>query len=176
MIMAMTLIRSRFSGYMKTCFCCKESKPLAEFYAHPRMADGHLNKCKNCAKKQADERRRHLEFSDPAWREAELKRHREKSTRTRRAGRASKATPRHRAKWFAQNPQRKIAHAAVSNAIRTGKLTRQPCHCGGRAEAHHEDYSKPLDVMWLCKKHHMERHVEINKERRSARFKALTTP
>jgi len=58
------------------------------------------------------------------------------------------------------------AHGAVKTAIRQGKLTRQPCRdCGTseRVQAHHEDYAKPLDVVWLCPKHHREAHRNIPK-------------
>jgi ribosomal protein S27AE len=53
-------------------------------------------------------------------------------------------------------------HGAVARAIRIGLLVKQPCaRCGEtKVEAHHEDYSRPLDVIWLCRKHHMQRHRE----------------
>jgi hypothetical protein len=55
------------------------------------------------------------------------------------------------------------ASDAVALAIRLGALAKQRCiRCGNpRAVAHHEDYSKPLDVMWLCRKHHSARHREL---------------
>jgi hypothetical protein len=60
-----------------------------------------------------------------------------------------------RKRWRQANQEKKRAHTAVRDALRSGRLNKQPCEvCGSRAEAHHEDYSKPLDVRWLCSKHH----------------------
>lgn len=43
--------------------------------------------------------------------------------------------------------------------VRRGRVKRGPCEiCGSTAEAHHEDYGKPLDVRWLCRVHHLEYH------------------
>ena len=42
---------------MKTCFKCNVQKPLTDFYKHPAMADGHVNKCKECNKTDVTENR-----------------------------------------------------------------------------------------------------------------------
>ena len=71
--------------------------------------------------------------------------------------------------YQASHPEVRKAHIIVGNAIRDGKLKPEPCtRCGFAigVQAHHEDYSKPLDVMWLCTKCHGARHREINEERR----------
>lgn len=54
------------------------------------------------------------------------------------------------------------AREAVRNAIRRGGLQRQPCQVFGAAKvhAHHRDYSKPLDVEWLCRPHHLAEHAK----------------
>ncbi len=47
-------------------------------------------------------------------------------------------------------------------AIKDGMLKRQPCVvCGNpKVHGHHPDYDKPLEVIWLCPKHHMQEHVK----------------
>lgn len=56
------------------------------------------------------------------------------------------------------------AHAAVLNAIKSGKLIPKPCEVCGvlKADAHHEDYTKKLEVIWLCSLHHNEKHRRSN--------------
>ena len=70
----------------KICFKCSNSKPLDNFYAHAEMADGHLNKCKDCTKKDTAEREARM-ANDPIWREKELERHRIKAAKFRAEGR-----------------------------------------------------------------------------------------
>lgn len=55
------------------------------------------------------------------------------------------------------------ARRKVSWAIETGRLTKEPCRiCGDpKSIAHHQDYSKPLDVWWLCQQCHSQLHREV---------------
>lgn len=59
-----------------------------------------------------------------------------------------------------------IVRAKTKMRIRRGLLLKQPCEICGDAEveSHHDDYSKPYDVRWLCFKHHREHHKSINKK------------
>ena len=61
----------------KICFKCNIDKPLSDYYKHKQMGDGHLNKCKDCTKKDTKERADEL-LKDPDWVEKEQARHREK--------------------------------------------------------------------------------------------------
>ncbi len=61
-------------------------------------------------------------------------------------------------KSFLKYPEKQKARKILNRAVKSGKIDRLPCAvCGkneGRIEAHHEDYAKPLEVIWLCKPHH----------------------
>jgi len=63
--------------------------------------------------------------------------------------------------------RKKTARIKVKTAITRGNLTRQACEvCAAwPAEAHHDDYDRPLDVRWLCATHHREHHVAENAKR-----------
>lgn len=57
-------------------------------------------------------------------------------------------------------PERVRPSEILCGAIRSGKLMRGSCVVCGQSDAqgHHEDYSRPLDVVWLCATHHRELH------------------
>lgn len=145
----------------KSCKKCGVIWPLSEFYKHKRMADGHLNFCKRCVRiRVGAHRERNLDRVraydrhrglDPR-RKAEAKRYQEEN-RERVLG--------YKRSWIERNSEKRTAHKTLYKAVRRGDVTRLPCQICGSSEvvhAHHDDYSKPLEVTWLCPKHHGEVH------------------
>ena len=141
---------------MKTCFKCGVEKPLEDFYKHPAMADGRVGKCKECNK--ADVR---------ANRAAKLAYYRAYDVEREKTTKRRKRRDDFSKKWCIEFPERAKAHKLVYAAVKKGDLIKQPCERCGRKDthAHHEDYSKPLDVMWLCPVCHKARHKEIDAEK-----------
>ena len=140
---------------MKTCFKCKAVKPFTEFYKHPQMGDGYLNKCKECTKNDSNKHRsENLEKVRAYDRE-----------RGKRPERVRYNTEVNRA-WRDEDKRRVRAHNAVKRAILKGTLQKRPCvRCGNvKSLAHHEDYDKPLDIMWLCQPCHKQRHKELRED------------
>lgn len=137
---------------MKTCSVCEENKPRSEYYSHPRMADGLLNRCKDCHKEAIKKRR--LERID-YYREYD----RQRGKRPERAKAAAEISKR----WKDQDARITAAHNAVARAVKSGRLKREPCErCGAeKSYGHHEDYNKKLEVMWLCQPCHKQRHKEL---------------
>jgi hypothetical protein len=141
----------------KTCFKCGLALARSEFYKHPHMADGLLGKCKECTRKDAQRHR--IENLD----------------KLREYDRARSTLPHRKAAYAAKNKAKRIkeghsynkSHTAVSRAVASGTLI-VPDHCAVclvqcKPQAHHDDYSKPLDVMWLCPVCHAARHVELGR-------------
>ena len=71
---------------MKTCIRCGIDKELNDFYAHPQMRDGHLNKCKECCKLIADAREKKLRKNSEEWCKNERIRSKEKYYRFQNSG------------------------------------------------------------------------------------------
>src|SRR3990167_3115748 len=89
-----------------------------------------------------------------AYKISEQKRHESKRRKDymKKYNRTYRQNPLVRMKWSARSK--------VYLAIKNGKLKRQNCFCGIIGEAHHKDYAKPLEVVWLCKAHHTELHTK----------------
>lgn len=120
----------------KYCPGCRERKPLETFSRNRIRGDGLAYQCMLC------ERDRKRNESSSA-KQARKKRQRERHTAKVRA------------------------RGALSTAVRRGTIVKPDrCEgCGERFEkrqlqGHHEDYSKPLDVQWLCRGCHRLRHSE----------------
>ena len=64
-------------------------------------------------------------------------------------------------KWRKNNSEAYKAHWIVANAIRYGKLKKESCVIceNPRTHAHHDNYSEPLKIKWLCSKCHRAHHT-----------------
>lgn len=154
----------------KRCFRCLCEKPLGDFYKHSMMADGHLNKCKDCTR-------------------SDVKANRLDNIERVRAYDKMRASMPHRVaarKEYAQTPEGKAAHqralkasqlrhpervkarSKLRYAMRIGRVVAWPVcavpDCSGKPEAHHPDYASPLDVVWLCCAHHKQAHAVTEPE------------
>ena len=80
-----------------------------------------------------------------------------------------KTKPETAARRYAQNRldatwhKQAVARQKVRKALKMGVLARQRCSdCGAeKTDAHHSDYDKPLEVIWLCKSCHRQKHNPV---------------
>lgn len=129
----------------RQCRKCGETKPLdTGFY---RSRQWFLKMCKDCRRKQTREQKRNV--YDP-------EKNKIKSIKRRLSGKTAENFERMTRLY----PQKYKARYTFRNAVRLGKIKKQPCaQCGEKkAQGHHPDYSKPFDVIWLCLQHHKEQH------------------
>jgi len=143
-----------------TCKVCGVTSDVAEFYK------GVNTRCKECHKQKVRENRAekadyyraydaHRYQNDPKVR----KRHR-RYAKTQE-GKASLNAA--RKKWLQENAEKRACHTILNNAVRDGRAVKpNACQsCGKsdcRIEGHHHDYTKPLDVKWVCRSCHVAIH------------------
>lgn len=67
-----------------------------------------------------------------------------------------------------------IARSYAGVYLRKGYIKKEPCSiCGNeKSEMHHEDYDRPIDITWLCRKHHLELHKKDPTRRNNLTFHA----
>jgi hypothetical protein len=155
------------------CRRCHKAKKPADFYAND-------NSCKECRRSLVRANRlANSEYYKAYDRERGQHPNRKLGVKRRYheryAGTQSLRDTNER--WLTKNKEKRAANIIVGNAIRDGKLIPKPCaRCGKKkTHAHHEDYTKPFKVTWLCTKHHGERHREINEERRNAKSSRVSS-
>lgn len=159
---------------MKECKQCLKTLPLSEFYS---TKTGKFSKCKECIKKNVKQNREEKEEYYKAYdRNRPNKAERNKLNIERQKTEKGKAIHNNACRaWGERNKDRRQVQIAVSNAVRDGRLQKLPCFICGEAEVegHHPNYDAPLDVIWLCVKHHKEIHTLYDKEQ-DARILAET--
>jgi|688.fasta_scaffold156040_3 hypothetical protein len=136
---------------LKTCLKCGVEKPVEDFYIKHRPTNRLRSRCKICHTDDAK-----------AYRASHVDDFKEKERRRAMLPHRVAA----RDKWEAKYPERIKAIHTVRNAIQKGYLVRLPCIvCGNKkSHGHHENYDHPLDVVWLCAKHHKARHEQLKKD------------
>lgn len=162
---ALMVLRGQYST--KTCNRCNEPKAVDCFSLDRSKKDGLRTLCKACTA---------LTYKSPktlkqtADRMRELRKTEKWKAYYKESAKAWRKTPKGQAYSLVSNrqaaqahPERHLARKVVNEAVRYGHLEKVPCFCCGdsKVEARHPDYSRPLDVVWLCQKHHGEIHYGL---------------
>lgn len=133
---------------MKRCIRCGNDKELEDFYVHPGMRDGHLNKCKECCKEVADIREKNLRKNSEDWCEKERLRSKEKYHRLN-----------YREREIEAEKLKPFKNGTYKNLSRDLKLSPDK-------NVHHWNYTLVEDVIILDKKFHrfIHRYLILNKD------------
>lgn len=133
----------------KCCTRCGMSKDLSQFQIRRASKDGLSASCKSC-----------LSIYEKKRANAPHRIQARKDYQKTEQGKA--AVKRGHLNFIKKYPEKRKAHILVDNYIRDGKLNRPNqcgnCDCKCKPHAHHNDYTKPLEVTWLCTACHVEWH------------------
>ncbi len=142
------------------CAGCEQILPEGHFYATNKR------RCKDCVKasvraNRAEKIEYYRSYDRVRYRESDERKENAKKCAASPAGIAARKAAVERDK--ALNPEKRRARSAVANGIRDGKLQRGTecffCGSSDKLHAHHHDYSRPLDVFWLCPACHGKLHT-----------------
>lgn len=163
----------------KVCTKCHVELPLDAFGKYSKGRGGLQPRCKSCYNAGAREHFKARYASDPDYRARVLSdaakwraAHPDRMSASMKQWR-ERNSDRYTAALRSRDPAKVAACQAVAEAVRKGILLK-PDRCsecraegtGRMIQAHHEDYGRPLDVIWLCPKCHRAKHPGINRPRR----------
>lgn len=139
------------------CRKCGEYKSRDEFYKSKSSKNGLQAKCKSCFPKGNERRQVDRRYGASEKGKATHKKYDDSDK-----GKSSQRKRDLRQREI--HYDRIYARQIVSDEIKAGRLVKpSTCsveNCNKRPEAHHDDYSLPLVVRWLCRKHHKEAEQE----------------
>lgn len=135
----------------RRCNVCQEQKKLEDFYHDKTKTLGRDYTCIECRKILNRARDRERDKTPERV---------EKSKNWVQSERGKERARQRRIQNFTIRKERRQAQTAIRRLIKMGIIIRQPCEiCGNEpSKGHHPDYSKPIEVVWLCQKHHSEVH------------------
>ncbi len=139
----------------KWCGRCRSMLPFSDFRKNRSKKSGLSDWCRLCA----DQAWYNRFYSNPEARE----RHYATVKRWKKSENGILSMRNEVKRYRKKYPEKVRARNKINGEIRAGRLRRQECEvCGSpNANAHHADYSKPLEVRWLCDLHHTEVHVYV---------------
>lgn len=164
-------------GVSLYCNNCQTKKGIKEFYKSKCSGTGRTSQCKECIKSKMRIYHHKNKEARHAYKNAWYEKNTERARR--QIYEWKKENPMYMKQWHQQNkdknnnnikawhkrhPHYVKCHKEYRLAVRTGKLIRPDncmiCNKEGKIEGHHHDYSKPLTVVWVCKKCHSDIHAK----------------
>lgn len=143
------------------CKQCNTTKGAGDFYA------GNRSRCKECIKEgvranRAANLERYRAFDKARASQPHRVAARKGYQQTNAFAQSHAAAAK---RWAAKHPERRKANNLLDNAVRDGRVIPWPVcavpECCDKPHGHHPDYSRPLDVVWLCDSHHKAAHALV---------------
>lgn len=182
-IVSTGILAEKKAGGAKFCPKCKENKPMSDFGSSSKSTDGHRCRCRKCEsvaslkyyhnnrskcaathQKWVDNNKDSIRLYSKKYHEDHVEEIAEYEKEKLNCPKVKEQYQEYAARYRENNPKKVKAHNAATIALRKGELIKQDCEdcfSDTNIDMHHEDYDKPLDVVWLCRKCHTRRHRDL---------------